>query len=85
MITIYTKPNCPYCVMAKKHLLDNAIEFAEVDVANDPAALVFLREQGHRTVPQLYQNGSLLVEGGCDGLRKLNRDQIIERVNSLSS
>jgi glutaredoxin len=40
-------------------------------------------EAGHRTVPQIYKDGKLFVEGGYQGLSKLNEDQIWERVNAV--
>ena len=70
MLTIYTKPNCPHCVEAKHYLSMHHIGYQEIDIANDGAALRFLLEQGHRTVPQLYADDHLL-EGGNVGLRQL--------------
>lgn len=36
----------------------------------DSSALEFIKSQGHKTVPQIYFNGSVLVEGGYTGLTK---------------
>jgi hypothetical protein len=37
-------------------------------------------EQGHRTVPQIYHQGKLFVEGGFQGLSKLSTDEIRTRL-----
>ena len=68
MITIYSKNTCPYCVQAKNLLNSKGIAFVEVKIDEDPVAKEFIVSQGHRTVPQIYQNGELLVAGGFTGL-----------------
>ncbi len=45
-------------------------------------------QAGHRTVPQIYYNGKLFVDGGWQGLSKLSREEImreIETRNELSN
>jgi len=69
---MYTKNNCPYCVQAKAMLNMRGITFDEVNIEQVPSAREFLIAEGHRTVPQIYQNGKLLVEGGYQGLAKQN-------------
>ena len=39
--------------------------------------------QGHRTVPQIYQDGKLFVEGGFTGLSKLTESQLKEKLNAV--
>ena len=46
------------------------IDFAEVKIDEDAEARDFILAQGHRTVPQIYRDGTLLVEGGYQGLAK---------------
>ena len=70
MITIYSKNNCPYCVQAKNLLKSKGIEFEEINIEETPAAREFIVAEGHRTVPQLYKDGKLLVSGGYMGLAK---------------
>ena len=69
MITIYTKQSCPFCVITKSLLKENDFEFVEVNIDEDEEAQKFLAEQGHTTVPQLYKDGELFVEGGCQGFQ----------------
>jgi glutaredoxin 3 len=70
MITVYSKNNCPFCVQAKNLLKNKGIDYQEVKIDEDSAAKDFILSQGHRTVPQIYQDGTLLVEGGFTGLAK---------------
>lgn len=78
-ITLYTQPNCPYCDRAKIWFERNCIEYTAVDVTKDDEARKFIKEvKGHRTVPQIYFHGELLVEGGYTGLSKQNPETIRE-------
>jgi glutaredoxin 3 len=70
MITVYSKNNFPYCVQAKSLLELKGIEFEEVKIDESTEAREFVVGEGHRTVPQIYQDGKLLVEGGFQGLKK---------------
>ena len=54
MLTVYSKNNCPYCVKLKNQLNNWGIEFKEVNIEQDKDAKSFVVEQGHRTVPILY-------------------------------
>lgn len=68
MLTIYSKPSCPYCVKAKQLLESKGIHFQEVDVSADPQARQRLVDLGLRTVPQIFQGDELYVSGGYEGL-----------------
>jgi glutaredoxin len=83
MITIYSKEGCPYCVKAKDLLEAYSIECNVVKIDEDEDAKSFVVGEGHRTVPQLYVNKTLLVEGGFDGLNALTRELIEGRVTEL--
>jgi glutaredoxin-like protein NrdH len=76
MITIYSKNNCSYCMMAKALLKNNDIEFEEVNVEQDQDAMSFVLEQGLRSMPQIFRNGELFVAGGYTGLMQLGVDGI---------
>jgi hypothetical protein len=39
--------------------------------------------EGHATAPQIYNDGKLLVEGGCNGLTSLSGTEIRERMGNL--
>lgn len=74
MITVYSKNNCPFCVKAKNLLTIKGVDFEEVKIDENPAARDFVLGEGHRSVPQIYANGKLLVEGGFQGLEKQNQE-----------
>jgi len=76
MLTVYSKSNCPFCDQAKALLKNKSIPFEEVRIDESNEAKEFILAQGHRTVPQIYKDGAVFVEGGFQGLRKLNEDQL---------
>jgi glutaredoxin 3 len=80
MLTVYSKTVCPYCVNAKNFLKAKGIEFQEINIEQDEQAREFLKIQGHRTVPQIYKDGQLFVEGGWMGLSKLSTEEINKRM-----
>ena len=84
MLTVYSKNNCPFCVQAKNLLKSKNIQFEEVRIDEDEKAKEFILGQGHRTVPQIYQDGKLFVEGGFTGLSKLTEDQLKEKLNVIA-
>lgn len=87
-LTVYSKTHCPYCVKAKQYLTNLGIDYEDINIEEDAAAKDFVVAQGHRTVPQIYFQGRLFVEGGCDGLTGMSREEItseIELRNELSN
>lgn len=72
MLTVYSKSNCPFCDRAKMLLTQKGIAFEEVRVDQDPEARDFIVNAGHRTVPQIYKDGKVFVEGGYQGLARLD-------------
>jgi glutaredoxin 3 len=83
MLTVYSKANCPFCDQAKNLLKLKNIAFEEVRIDQDPEARQFIMEAGHRTVPQIYRDGKVFVEGGFQGLAKLTEDELKERLNAV--
>lgn len=69
MITVYSKNNCPFCQQAKNLLTRKGVQFEEVNIDLDADAKRFIIGEGHRTVPQIYSDGKVLVEGGFQGLK----------------
>ena len=65
LIKLYTQNDCPYCVIMKKKLDEWGYEYQEINVSNNLLAKGFLKEQGHRTVPQLY-NGNINLNKDID-------------------
>jgi len=79
MLTVYSKNNCPFCVQAKNLLTLKGIEFEEINIEQQPEAREFIVSEGHRTVPQIYKDGTLFVQGGFQGLQKLTEDELREK------
>ena len=51
---MYSKNNCSYCVKLKNQLDLWGVQYEEVNIEQDTNAKNFVVEQGHRTVPILY-------------------------------
>lgn len=89
MLVIYSKTVCPYCVKAKNYLKMKNVAFREINIEHDNLAREFLMKQGHRTVPQLYyedytqNNPEIFVQGGCDGLMKLDSQELSNRLAKI--
>jgi glutaredoxin len=84
MLTLYTKNNCGYCIQAKTLLKNNDIPFEEVNIETDTNAKEFVITEGHRTMPQIYKDGKLFVEGGFTGLKDLGVDTIKTKLGLTS-
>ena len=66
-------------------LEQKGIPFKEVRVDLDVTARDFIVNAGHRTVPQIYYNDQVFVEGGYQGLAKLNESafqELKEKINA---
>lgn len=56
MITIYGKPDCPYCEKAKSLASDTGQSFTYINLNHDPMALVSIKADGFTTVPAIYED-----------------------------
>mgnify|MGYP001231483509 FL=1 len=54
MYKIYTQNNCGYCVAAKNLLDRKGEEYEEIHLENNPDAKNKLKQDGLRTVPQIW-------------------------------
>lgn len=84
MITVYSKPNCPYCDMAKQYLEKNDIFYEDIDITKNTEARDILIRDGHKTVPQIYHKGELLVEGGGTALSRMNPNTVRELIGDIN-
>ena len=84
MLTVYSKANCPFCDQAKNLLKLKNIAYEEIRVDQIPEAREFIMAEGHRTVPQIYKDGKVFVEGGFQGLSKLTEEQLKEKLNAIT-
>lgn len=76
MLKIYSKTSCPHCDSAKQFLESKDIKFEVINIEKDSEAKEFLVGEGHRSVPQIYKDDELFVEGGYSALIKLTEDEI---------
>jgi len=82
MITVFSKKHCPYCDQTKALLTRKGIEFETVNVDLDLGARTWLVEQGHKTVPQIYKDGKVFVEGGYKGLVALSDEDLQSKLTA---
>lgn len=71
MITVYSMEGCAQCVQAANLLERKGVYYKVVKIDEDFDAADFIQSQGHRSMPQIYKDGSLFVEGGYKGLTSL--------------
>lgn len=70
-VTVYSGPNCTYCVRAKQLLQKKGVAFTEVDVKADAARFeeMLAKSGGRKTIPQIFVGDTHV--GGCDDLYAL--------------
>lgn len=78
MLQVYSKNNCPICVQAKTFLDRKNVPYEEIKIDQNTEARQMLLSAGHKSVPQIYHNGKLFVEGGFAGLSNLP-DSVFEQ------
>ncbi|WP_440877547.1 glutathione peroxidase [Thalassotalea sp. PLHSN55] len=65
-ITVFSKPDCPYCKKAKALLTEKGLQFEEITVGKDISIAGLRAVSNADTVPQIFIDGSLI--GGSDDL-----------------
>ena len=70
-VKIYSTPACPFCMMAKKFLKENNIDFEDIDVSTDQAkAQEMVQKSGQMAVPVIDIDGELIVGFDKEKIRK---------------
>ena len=64
LVRLYTQNNCPYCVIMKEKHDSWGMNYELINVSENLEAKSFLKDRGHRTVPQLYYRDTHLNK--CD-------------------
>lgn len=85
MITVYSKAGCGYCDLAKNYLTKNNIQFEEIRVDLDSTQREWIIVQGHKTVPQIYYKGKVLVEGGGMPLSKMDPTEVKQLMENIDA
>lgn len=66
---LFIKPYCGWCHEAMDWLRDRSIEFEELDVASDPAAMREMVDlSGQSRAPVIEVDGEVLADFGADEL-----------------
>ena len=80
MVTIYTKPFCPYCSRALMLLREKGVDFTEVEAAWDPEKKreMVQRSGGRMTFPQIFIGDRHI--GGCDDMFDLDDRGELDRL-----
>ena len=67
-ITMYVKPDCPYCQRARDYYNENNIEFTEYDAQNDKQRQNEMLELsgGNIVVPCIVMDGEYVQSGWGD-------------------
>lgn len=77
MLTVYSKKNCPFCDKAIALLELKNVKYEVVKIDENDEARDFVLSEGHRSVPQIYKDGKVFVQGGFQGLQKLTDEELL--------
>lgn len=83
MIKVYTKDDCSFCITVKNYLKALQIQFEEINVQENDSARAFLKEHGHRSVPQIYIDEHQYIVGGCDALLSMRKEEIDQLIGEI--
>ena len=50
-VTVYTKKNCPQCIMTKQYMDTLDIEYETIDVTDNEEARAYVKSLGFQTLP----------------------------------
>jgi glutaredoxin-like protein len=62
-VSIFTKPGCPHCAVAKRGLKDNGYAFEEIVLGTDASITSLRAISGSETVPQVFIDGQHIGDG----------------------
>lgn len=63
-IVVYSKTNCPQCVVVKNQLTKKGVDFEEVNIEKDATMRAWLIAAGHRQVPVVYVDDVFVPNAG---------------------
>jgi glutaredoxin 3 len=80
IVTVYTRPMCPFCVRAIALLQKKGAKVEEICAAFDQQkrSEMLRRANGARTYPQIFIGETHV--GGCEELMALERDGKLDRL-----
>lgn len=66
VVSLFTKPGCPFCARAKAILQEQGLDYEEIVLGKDATTRSLLAMTGAATVPQVFIDGKLI--GGSEEL-----------------
>ena len=82
-LTLYTQNGCKYCTQMIAKLLSWNYDVKEVNISGDKNAKNFLKEAGHKSVPQLYWNQKHIFGGSVEEVTKDQIEELIDYENYI--
>ena len=79
-LKLYTQNKCGWCVRLEQNLTDWGLEYEIHNITLDKDAKQFMKDKGHKTVPQLYYGGEDVMRGASENLTKDTLQNNMERV-----
>lgn len=71
-IKVFSTPTCPYCLMLKRYLHDNGVQFEEIDLTVHPEWVEKMVEKsGHMGVPQSWIGEEVVIGFDVPKINKL--------------
>ena len=80
ILHLYTQNKCGWCRKLEDALVEWGHEYEVFNISNDIYAKQFMRDKGHKTVPQLYYAGKDVMQGPSENLTSGKLQDNIDRV-----
>lgn len=81
-VTIYSTPTCPYCNMAKEYFKEHAVEFEDINVAEDQhRAQEMVEKSGQMGVPVLVIPADMSSTSSEEVVIGFDRNRLAEILN----
>jgi glutaredoxin len=80
ILHLYTQNKCGWCRKLEESLVEWGHEYEVFNISNDIYAKQFMRDKGHKTVPQLYYAGQDVMQGPSEKLTSGSLQDNIDRV-----
>jgi len=79
-LQLYTQNECGWCIQLEQKLTDWGFEYELLNITLDEDAKQFMKDKGHKTVPQLYYKGKDVMQGKSENLTSGGLQDNIDRV-----
>ena len=80
ILKLYSQNNCIWCRKLEETLTDWGFEYELFNISLDEESKQFMKEEGHKTVPQLYYKGKDVMQGKSENLTSGGLQDNIDRV-----